>query len=67
MSGVLLYGLYRTNLPLMTLRVLDCGAWNIIMGILRLSLLTRLIPGLTAGGNGFLKRLMYGKNQTLMN
>jgi hypothetical protein len=53
MSGVLLYGLYRTELTLMTPRVLD---GNTTMGILRLFLMTRLITGVTAGGNGLLKR-----------
>jgi hypothetical protein len=50
MSGVLLYGLYRMELPLMTPRVLDCGVGNTTMGVLILFLLTRLITGLTAGG-----------------
>jgi hypothetical protein len=51
---------------LMTPRVLKCGAGNTTMGVLRLFLLTRLITGLNAGGNGLLKGLknMHGMNQT---
>jgi hypothetical protein len=54
----------------MTPRVfLVCGAGNTTMGILRLFLLTRLISGLTAGGNGLLTRKnnILGKNQTSKN
>ena len=53
----------------MTPRVLDCGPGNTNMGIIGLFLLTRLIMGLTAGGNGLLKRVknVSGKNQTSRN